>query len=172
MVIRRKQKKASWWLISILVSVSASHAVCRGFASRLGHTKDHYKIGKNAVLLGTHALGKEFDSVARLSKSRIVYGTAFMDMPFKDLLRSIARVEYRIPVPDFYLVLHCLWCRNKHFNGLINQSSRIEKPSKCILGMEILCNNNLFENKKVREGRFILKHSYISMIGWPVKFHW
>ena len=35
-----------------------------------------------------------------------------------------------------------------HLNGLINQSSRIQKTSKSILGMETLCNNvsNLFEN--------------------------
>ena len=63
---------------------------------------------KNAVLLGTHALGKEFDGVARLSKSCIVCGTVYGDMPFKDILRSIERVEYRIPVPDFNLVLHSL----------------------------------------------------------------
>ena len=63
---------------------------------------------KNAVLLGTHALGKECDGVARLSKSCIVCGTVYGDMPFKDLLRSIERVKYRIPVPDFNLVLHSL----------------------------------------------------------------
>ena len=35
-----------------------------------------------------------------------------------------------------------------HFNGLINQSSRIQKTSKSLLGMETLCNNvsDLFEN--------------------------
>ena len=30
----------------LLVSVSASHVVSRGFASRRGHTKDHYKENK------------------------------------------------------------------------------------------------------------------------------
>ena len=35
-----------------------------------------------------------------------------------------------------------------HFNGLINQSSRMQKTSKSILGMETLFKNvsNLFEN--------------------------
>ena len=32
-------------------------------------------------------------------------------MHLKDLLGSIVRVGYRIPVPDFYLVLHGLRCR-------------------------------------------------------------
>ena len=36
----------------------------------------------------------------------VVCGIFYWDMPFKDLLRSIARVGYRILVPDFYIVLH------------------------------------------------------------------
>ena len=32
-------------------------------------------------------------------------------MHLKDLLGSFVRVGYRIPVPDFYLVLHGLRCR-------------------------------------------------------------
>ena len=67
-MIRMIQKTASLWLIAILVSVSASHAICRGFASLPVHTKEHHKIGKNASLLSTHALGYEFDSAARMSK--------------------------------------------------------------------------------------------------------
>ena len=33
------------------------------------------------------------------------------EMHLKDLLGSFVRVGYRIPVPDFYLVLHGLHCR-------------------------------------------------------------
>ena len=33
----------------LVVSVSASHAVGRDFASRTGHTKDHHKIGTNCL---------------------------------------------------------------------------------------------------------------------------
>ena len=33
------------------------------------------------------------------------------EMHLKDLLGSFVRVGYRIPVPDFYLVLHGLRCR-------------------------------------------------------------
>ena len=29
--------------------MSASHTICRGFASRPGHTKDHYKNGRNCI---------------------------------------------------------------------------------------------------------------------------
>ena len=32
-----------------VVSVSTSHSVGLGFASRLGHTKDHHKNGKNCL---------------------------------------------------------------------------------------------------------------------------
>ena len=38
-------------------------------------------------------------------KGRVVCGTVYGDMHLKDLLGSIVRVGYRIPVPDFYLVL-------------------------------------------------------------------
>ena len=39
-------------------------------------------------------------------KGRVVCGTVYGDMYLKDLLGSIATVEYSILVPDFYLVLH------------------------------------------------------------------
>ena len=42
---------------------------------------------------------------------RVVCGTVYGDMLLKDLLGSFVRVGYRIPVPDFYLVLHGLNCR-------------------------------------------------------------
>ena len=38
-------------------------------------------------------------------------GTVYGEMHLKDLLGSFVRVGYRIPVPDFYLVLHGLRCR-------------------------------------------------------------
>ena len=37
--------------------------------------------------------------------------TVYGEMHLKDLLGSFLRVGYRIPVPDFYLVLHGLRCR-------------------------------------------------------------
>ena len=51
-----------------MVSVSASHAIGRGFASWPRFAKDHHKMVQTASLHGTHALGKEFDSATRLSK--------------------------------------------------------------------------------------------------------
>ena len=38
--------------VGLVVSVSASHRVGRGFTSRPGHTKDHHKMGTNCL----HAL--------------------------------------------------------------------------------------------------------------------
>ena len=35
--------------VGLVVSVSASHTVGRGFASRPGHTKDHHKNGTNCL---------------------------------------------------------------------------------------------------------------------------
>ena len=52
-------------------------------------------------------------SLASTQKSigRVVCGTVYEEMHLKDLLGSFVRVGYRIPVPDFYLVLHGLRCR-------------------------------------------------------------
>ena len=63
-----------------------------------------------------HALGLEFGSAAQLSKRpgsvwNRINGTVYGEMHLKDLLGSFVRVGYRIPVPDFYLVLHGLRCR-------------------------------------------------------------
>ena len=44
-------------------------------------------------------------------KGRVVCGTVYGEMHLKVLLGSFVRVGYRIPVPDFYLVLHGLRCR-------------------------------------------------------------
>ena len=44
-------------------------------------------------------------------KGRVVCGLVYGDTHLKDLLGSFVRVGYRIPVPDFYLVLHGLRCR-------------------------------------------------------------
>ena len=49
--------------------------------------------------------------------------TVYGDIHLKYLLGSIARVRYCILVPDFYLVLHGLRCRKKHYIGLTNQST-------------------------------------------------
>ena len=44
----------------------------------------------------------------------LVSGTGYGDMPLKDLMGSISRVGYCIPVPDFYLVLHGLRFRKSN----------------------------------------------------------
>ena len=54
--------------VGLLVSVSASHTVGRGFASRPGHTKGHQKWYKLPPYMACNALGWEFDSAAQLSK--------------------------------------------------------------------------------------------------------
>ena len=40
--------------VGLVVSVSASHAVGRGFASLLGYTKDHHKNGTNCLPAKAH----------------------------------------------------------------------------------------------------------------------
>ena len=73
------------------------------------------KMVQIASCMARNALGLEFGSAARLSKwSGSVWNClwgVYGDMHLKDLLGSIVRVGYCIPVPDFYLVLHGLRCR-------------------------------------------------------------
>ena len=66
------------------------------------------------------------------SRSLVVqpmYGAVYGEMHYKDILRSVARVGYCIPVPDFYLVLHGLWCQKNTLMKLSNQSNRRGAPS-------------------------------------------
>ena len=85
-----------------MASVSASHMVGCGFASWPGHTKDRHKNGTDC-LPALHACVRV--GVIQCSLT-VVCGTVYGDMHLKDLLGSMVRVGYCIPVPDFYLVLH------------------------------------------------------------------
>ena len=71
-----------------------------------------------------HALGLEFYSAAQLSKRpgsvwNCLWGNALKLRS----LGSFVRVGYRIPVPDFYIVLHGLRCRKSTiYNNGLNQT--------------------------------------------------
>ena len=82
---------------------------------RPGRTKDHYKNGTNC-LPAWHAmrLGRSLTVQPDCLKGRVVCGTVYGDMHLKYLLGSFVRVGYRIPVLDFYLVLHGLRCRKSN----------------------------------------------------------
>ena len=98
--------------VGLVVSVFASHTVGHEFASRPGHTTDHHQNGRNC-LPAWHVMrqGRSVTVQPDCLKGRIVCGTVYGDRHLKDLMGSIVRVRYRIPVPDFYLVLHGLRCR-------------------------------------------------------------
>ena len=86
--------------VGLVVSMSASHKVDHEFATRPGHTKDHHKNGTNCPP-AWHAM-----RLGRTLGGRVVCGTIYGYMHLKDLMGSIVRVGYHIPVPNFYLVLH------------------------------------------------------------------
>ena len=72
-----------------------SHMVGREFESRHGHTKDHHKNGAN-YLPALHKcirVGVGQCNPIRL-KGRVVCGTVYGEIHLKDLLESVARVEY------------------------------------------------------------------------------
>ena len=101
---RVHQKKQLHFYVSVWMCVT----------SQPGHTKDHHKNGTNC-LLSWHAMRLGWSLTVqpdclKLVKGRVVCGTVYGDMHLKDLLGSVVRVGYRIPVPDFYLVLHGLRC--------------------------------------------------------------
>ena len=80
-----------------------------------------------------HALGLELAVQPNRLKGRVMCGTVHGEMHLKDLLGSFIRVGYRIPVPDFYLVLHGLRCRK---STIMDQTKpnfplviRVRKPS-------------------------------------------
>ena len=105
--------------VGLVVSVTASHAVGRPFAPRSGHTKDHHKMVQTASLLGTQALGYEFDSAARLSKRpgsvwNCLWRHASKRSPW---INSKSRVLY----PSIGFISNATWplMPKKDYNGLI-----------------------------------------------------
>ena len=87
------------------ITIHYKIAICPNYTGLL------FNLGQSRRLppcIGMHALGLEFGSAAQ---GRVVCGTVYGEMHLKDLLGSFVRVGYRIPVPDFYLVLHGLRCR-------------------------------------------------------------
>ena len=80
-------------------------------------------------------------------KGRAVCGTVYGEMHLKDLLGSFVRVGYRIPVPDFYLVLHGLRCRKstimdnpERIIGLLKNHFTILKCPICIKSIQQITN--------------------------------
>ena len=86
---------------SLLHIWSASHTVGCEFASQLGHTKDHHKNGTNCL----PALHTSVRVRVWQCSPPVWPGNVWL---LNNLLGSIARVGYHIPVVDFYLVLHGL----------------------------------------------------------------
>ena len=98
-----------------MVRVSASDAERCGFAPQPGHIMYHHKNGTNC-LPALHACIRVGVwqcnlTVRQCEKGWGMCGTVYGDMHLKDLMGSIARVGYCIPVPDFYLVLKVLRCQ-------------------------------------------------------------
>ena len=74
-----------------------------------GHIKDHNKKWYQLPpCLASGHKGRSLVVLYDCRKGRIVCRTVYGDVHLKDLLGSIARVGYCIPMPDFYLVLHGL----------------------------------------------------------------
>ena len=106
--------------VGLVVSVSASHTVGRGFADWSGHTKDHHKNGTNC-LLAWHTMCKGWSLAVQPDwlKGRVECGTVYGDM--YALKRSPgSRVSY--PGPEFLSSATWPLLSKKHYNGLINQS--------------------------------------------------
>ena len=58
-----------------------------------------------------HAYSRAGDWQCKSTKGRVLCGTVYGEMHYKDLSGSIPRVGFRILVLDFYLALHDLRCR-------------------------------------------------------------
>ena len=78
----------------LVVSVSAAHAIGRGFTPRAKHRKDHHKNGTNCLPTWHEDVRVEVGQCEYV-KDRAVCDT----VSGKDLLESIVRVWYCITVP-------------------------------------------------------------------------
>ena len=108
--------------VGLVVNVSASHTVGRGFASRVYHTKDHHKmvnLVQTASLYCTHALVEDLNSATRLSKRpgsvwNCLWGHALKRSPG---MNHKSRLLY--PGPGFLSSATWPSLPKKHNNGLI-----------------------------------------------------
>ena len=96
--------------VGLVVSVSASHMVGRGFASRLGHTKDHHKIGTNC-LPAIHACF----SAARLSKRPGSVWNCLFGHALKRSLEIKRKRRVLFPGPGFLSSATCPSLPKKHY---------------------------------------------------------
>ena len=104
--------------VGLVVSVSDSHTVGRGFASRSGHTKHHKKWYKLPPCKARSALGLEFGSAGRLSKrpgsvKNCLWGHTLKRSPW---INRKSRVSY--PGPGFLASATWPSLPKKHCNGL------------------------------------------------------
>ena len=102
--------------VCLVVSVSASHTVGRGFRFLLGHTKVHHKKWyKLPPCMAYNALGWNLAVQPDCLKGQVACGTVYGNMHLKDLLGSIVRVGF---------LSSATWpsLAKKHYNGLTNQS--------------------------------------------------
>ena len=79
-------------LVGLLLSMTASHVVGHRFAPQSGHTKDHHKMVQTLPCISCMHYGRSLTVQPNCLKGRVVYGTVYNDMHFKDLLGSITRV--------------------------------------------------------------------------------
>ena len=121
----------------LVVSIYASQAVSHGFRPQPGHTKDHHENCTNwlPALHSCIRVGVWQDVQGDCVKGQVVCGTVYGDMHYKDLLRSMVRVEYCILVPDFYLMLHGLWCRTVY--QLCSGSDMLTWLNECSLCCDV-----------------------------------
>ena len=86
--------------VGLVVSVSASHTVGLGFASRLGHTKDHH-INGTKCLPAWHAMryGRSLAMQPDCLKGRVVCGTVYGDMHIKRSPGIIRKSKVLYPGP-------------------------------------------------------------------------
>ena len=91
--------------VGFVVSFGASHAVGHGFAPQQACPKKNIKTVQNAsCCLACMRYGRSLTVQLDFIKGWVV--CVYQNMHLKDLLGSIARVGYCIPVPNFYLLLH------------------------------------------------------------------
>ena len=124
--------------VGLVVSVSASHTV--GCWSE--------KCYKLPPCIARMCKGRSLTVQPDCLKWQVVCGTVYGDMHLKDFLRSITRVGYCVPVPNFYLVLHGLCCQKKlewinHNQQIAGQLGLHNNQSLCCLfhGMKIMLVN-------------------------------
>ena len=125
--------------VGLVVSMSASHTVGRGFGPGRVIPKTIIKMVQTAFLHCTFALGQDFDSAAGLSKRSGRVWNCLWVHALKSSPRINCKSTISYPGPRFLSSATWPSMLKKHYNGLIRVVQVRQKVTSACMSQQLMC---------------------------------